>query len=86
MGFRVLKGTSNPVRIWRVSTPVDEVPVPSKAVVAENGEQRVASPERGIAVLPLEVSPGKDLAKEEDAWMALGMAGDIAEVWRARTG
>jgi len=79
MGFRVLKGISNPVRIWRVSTPADEVPVPSKAVVAEYGDQRGASPERGIAVLPFEVPPGKDLAKEEDAWMALGMAGDIAE-------
>ena len=82
MGFRVLKGISNPVRIWRVSTPADEVPVPSKAVVAEYGEQRVASPERGTAVLPFEVPPGKDLAKDEDAWMALALAkGDLTALF-----
>ncbi|MGI9356814.1 MAG: hypothetical protein ACR2PF_16850 [Rhizobiaceae bacterium] len=34
---------------------------------------------RGVAVLPFDVPPGKDLAKEEDACMVHGMSGDIAE-------
>ncbi len=79
MGFRILKGISNPVRIWRVAAASEDIPALSEDVVAEYGSQVTAPVERGIAVLPFEVPPGRDVGKEEDAWMALGMAGDIAE-------
>lgn len=84
MGFRILKGLSNPVRVWRV-VDGDEVPVTaSSALAAEyridsDGDEAWSTDARGIAVLPFEVPPGKDLAQEEDAYMALGMAVDIAD-------
>ncbi len=76
LGFRVLKGLSNPVRVWRVFDSNNQLPQPSVGLAADYRDQDVESADaRSIACLPFEVPPGS----EEDSYMALGMAGDIAD-------
>ena len=84
VGFRILKGLSNPVRIWRV---LDEETMVHSASSRLAAEYRVGQPmaeeddrdPRGLAVLPFTIPPGKDFGEEEDAYMALGLACDIAD-------
>lgn len=85
IGFRILKGLSNPVRVWRVIDDVDDGPFMASAELADEYKSISDDPEswiadaRGIAVLPFEVPPGKSMEDEEDAYMALGLASDIAD-------
>ncbi|MEN0040105.1 MAG: adenylate/guanylate cyclase domain-containing protein [Pseudomonadota bacterium] len=93
MGFRVVKGMSDPVRVYRVAEG-DEIKLePSARLAAAYDAKDGKSPDvtngeegdhwfdnaRGIAVLPFEVPPGKRMDDEEDAYMAMGMASDIAD-------
>lgn len=84
VGFRILKGMSNPVRIWRMVEDDAAIASPSSRLAAEyrgpDAPEMDDGPDpRGIAVLPFSIPPGKDLAEEEDAYLAVGMASDIAE-------
>ena len=83
IGFRILKGMSNPVRVWRLLGAEDEDRFEASAELAAeynaDTDNDWVVTARGIAVLPFEVPPGKSLAEEDDAYMALGMASDIAD-------
>ncbi|EFL89185.1 adenylate/guanylate cyclase domain-containing protein [Ahrensia sp. R2A130] len=93
MGFRVVKGMSDPVRVYRVAEGDEIIMEPSARLAAsydaKDGNDRDATSgeegdhwfdnARGIAVLPFEVPPGSRMDKEEDAYMAMGMASDIAD-------
>lgn len=80
LGFRVLKGISNPVRLWQLSDAKNHTEALSDRIVSElSAEGTDHKSERGIAVLPFEVPKGGDLADEEDAWVALGLAADVAD-------
>ncbi len=80
--FRILKGISNPVRIWRLLHHDDEGRFEASSALAaeykvESTDDWVANA-RGVAVLPFEVPPNNSLVKEDDEYLALGMASDIA--------
>ena len=84
IGFRILKGISNPVRVWRVvDDQADTLSASSRLAAEYQGTAADADnweiDARGIAVLPFEIPAGKNFADEDDAYMALGMASDIAE-------
>ncbi len=80
LGFRILKGISNPVRLWQLSDKSTYNKLPSVQVIDEiQDDTHVFKSERGIAVLPFEIPKGGDVAEEEDAWVALGLASDVAD-------
>lgn len=76
LGFRVLKGISNPVRVWQV---LDHAPRQNSQLEDLTKEYRVPleGPEqsRSIAVLAFEVPPGQD----DYSYMAEGLAADLAD-------
>jgi len=83
IGFRILKGMSNPVRVWRVLDSGEDNPFAASSELAaeyrSDVEEAWISDARGIAVLPFEVPPGSSFSEEDDGYMALGMASDIAD-------
>ena len=80
LGFRVLKGISNPVRLWQLSDKSTHSKQPSVQIIDTiQDDVHVFKSERGIAVLPFEIPKGGDIAEEEDAWVALGLASDVAD-------
>lgn len=76
MGFRVLKGISNPIRVWRIVEPGDfSRPASDQlALEYETGDSENAD-RRGIAVLPFDITSGN----EENAYLAEGLIHDIAD-------
>ena len=80
LGFRVLKGISNPVRLWQLTEKSARNKSLSAQIIDEVQTDGLGfNRDRGIAVLPFEVPKGGDVAEEEDAWVALGLAADVAD-------
>ena len=80
LGFRVLKGISNPIRLWQISDKsMHSKPISARIIDEVQADGLGFNKERGIAVLPFEIPKGGDVADEEDAWIALGLAADVAD-------
>ena len=76
LGFRVLKGISAPVRLWRLLDGAGEARAPSDELA-----ERYASalkPSRGIAVLPLE-APQTGRPDDDGAYLAMALATDLTD-------
>lgn len=76
MGFRILKGISNPIRAWRLNEPGEAEGSASQRVAASyEADDTQELDGRGIAILPFEVQGGDD----ETSYLADGLASDIAD-------